>query len=262
MTTDPFALAPSNEIADRKEPLRHRYGRDQNIVCDTDPLVIPKAEWEAQQNAPREKRQVSQELLTEIIVGLGDMIPLWEEGSILRWRFHDLSMQAFADPGTAKVAIEALFDEAVAEWGDACPVTFEKSDGRHDFEIVMRSQKRCSPYGCVLASAFFPDGGQHELVIYPSMFEQSREEQLETLVHEIGHMFGLRHYFALVKETDWAAVSYGEHTRFSIMNYGPDSKLTEADRADLQSLYEKVWSREITEIGGMRVETMRPFSAA
>jgi hypothetical protein len=46
--------------------------------------------------------------------------------------------------------------------------------------------------GCVLASAFFPDAGRHELVIYPRMFAQNRKEPVDTLIHEIGHTFKLR----------------------------------------------------------------------
>ena len=54
----------------------------------------------------------------------------------------------------------------------------------------MNAQERCSTSGCTLASAFFPDSGQHELKIYPTMFEQSLQEQIETLAHELGHVFG------------------------------------------------------------------------
>jgi hypothetical protein len=154
-----------------------------------------------------------------------------------------------------------LFYEAVDRWDIGCPVKFERDEARYDFEIVMRSQARCSLNGCVLASAFFPDGGQHELVLYPSMFEQPREEQLEILVHEIGHVFGLRHFFALIGEQDWPAIIYGQHKKFSIMNYGVDSKLTDADKSDLRDLYDKVWSREISALNGTRVELMRPYSS-
>ena len=35
-----------------------------------------------------------------------------------------------------------------------------------------------------LARAFFPDSGQHDLMMYPSLFEQPRHEQVETLAND------------------------------------------------------------------------------
>lgn len=262
MVADPFALAPAKEIADRKKERVHRYGPGNKIVCVTDSLGEPKNEWLSRSKVAQELQRASGDTLAEIVVGLGNKIPLWDADSTLRWRFNDVSMQAFANPGAAKTAIESMFHEAVGQWGNGCPVQFEKVDERHDFEIVMRSEKRCSPFGCVLASAFFPDGGQHELIVYPSMFEQDRAEQIETLVHEIGHIFGLRHFFALVEEQDWPAVVVGEHSKYSIMNYGDDSKLMPADIADLRKLYDNVWARKIVAINGTPIKLMRPFSAS
>lgn len=262
MDDNSLALAPSNKVAERKEERVHRYGKDKHTVCVTDDLGERKNEWRSE--VADQLRRASGGNLTEIVVGVrvgaGNKIPLWDEGCTLRWRFNDVSMQAFANPDAAKRTIEAMFLEAVGEWKHGCPVKFERVEERQDFEIAMRSQKRCSPNGCVLASAFFPDGGQHELVLYPSMFEQSREEQIETLVHEIGHIFGLRHFFALIEETDWPAQVYGEHSKFSIMNYGEDSKLTDADIADLRGLYENAWARKIVAINGTQIKLMRPFS--
>ena len=58
---------------------------------------------------------------------------------------------------------------------------------RPDREIVVKGVDDCSPNGCVPASAFFPDAGRHELLIYPKMFAQIHKEQVDTLIHEIGH---------------------------------------------------------------------------
>jgi len=123
-------------------------------------------------------------------------------------------------------------------WGDAAPIKFVKNEDAWDFKIVMREADECNISGCVLASAFFPDAGRHELVLYPKMFTQDREEQVETLIHEIGHMFGLRHFFAQVRETAWPAEVFGKHRKFSIMNYGEASELTTHDKSDLKKLYQ------------------------
>lgn len=200
--------------------------------------------------------------LAEIVVDASEgFVPLWAKDVTLRWRFQSRSLEVFADPEAARAEIERLFGEALVAWGDAAPIKFAKRDDAWDFEIVMREADRCTLDGCVLASAFFPDAGRHELRIYPKMFEQSRAEQVETLVHEIGHVFGLRHFFANVSETAWPSEVFGEHNPFSIMNYGEESVLTDADRNDLKELYRAAWSGELTKINGTPIRLMQPFHA-
>ena len=113
----------------------------------------------------------------------------------------------------------------------------------------------------MLASAFFPDSGRHELTIYPTMFEQVHEEQIETLIHEFGHVFGLRHFFATISETAWPSEMFGTHNPFSIMNYGSMSKLTDADLRDLTELYRLAWSGQLTNINGTPIRFFKPYSA-
>ena len=186
-------------------------------------------------------------------------VPLWEKDTTLRWRFRDRSFESFADPDAAKAAVRTLFGEALLAWGDAAPVRFVQDNDVWDFEIVIRQSDECSIKGCVLASAFFPDGGRHKLTIYPKMFEQVGQERLETLIHEIGHIFGLRHFFALLSEEDWPAQVFGEHREVSIMNYGANSQLTDQDKADLRKLYEMAWSGELTHINGTPIRLVRPY---
>jgi hypothetical protein len=221
----------------------HVFGN--GIVCDTDTRghATPKG--------------LS---LTELVLHSPEgFIPLWAKGTTLRWRFQERSLRVFASPAAAKAEIRKLMGEALLEWGDATPVKFSENENLWDFEIVMRESDRCTINGCVLASAFFPDAGRHELRIYPKLFGQDRQEQLETLVHELGHTFGLRHFFAQIKEPQVPSVIFGAHNKFSIMNYGPESRLTDADRADLKRLYLSVWSGETTDINGTPIRLVKPF---
>ena len=75
----------------------------------------------------------------------------------------------------------------------------------------------------------------------------------------MGHIFGLRHFFAQLKETAWASEIFGEHRPFSIMNYGDESQMTEQDRSDLKLMYSKVWSDELTNINGTPIKLVKPF---
>ena len=198
--------------------------------------------------------------LTEIVVDASEgFIPLWAKNTILRWRFRERSLINFANPAAAKEAIRKLFGDALREWGSAAPVKFTEDNDVWDFEIVVRSGDQCSASGCVLASAFFPDSGRHDLTIYPKMFSQSREEQVETLIHEIGHVFGLRHFFAKELESGFPSEIFGVHSKFTIMNYGELSKLNVNDKNDLKRLYQLVWAGRLTQINGTPVKLVKPF---
>jgi len=240
-----FQTRDPDEVAKDTAPLLHVYAN--GAICDTDTRGYA---------TPNNSSPL--ELAVDASEGV---IPLWDKHTTLRWRFQEHSMNVFVDPDAAKAAIRQLFGEALLGWGDASPVKFAERADAWDFEIVMREADRCSINGCVLASAFFPDPGRHELVLYPQMFSQSREEMVETLAHEIGHVFGLRHFFANISETAWPSEIFGDHSKFSIMNYGPDSKLTATDKIDLKLLYQKVWTGEIADINGTPIQLMTPFSA-
>lgn len=196
----------------------------------------------------------------EIVLDASEgFIPLWEKGIILRWRFQEASLAHLPDTERAKSAIRELMLQALQLWGGFRPVKFAERSDAWDFEIVVRENSDCDINGCVLASAFFPDAGRHELVIYPEMFDQDAGEQVQTMAHELGHVFGLRHFFAKVHEQAWPAEIFGEHVPFSIMNYGAQSELTAADKADLQRLYDAVWAGALTEINGTPIRQVRPY---
>lgn len=198
--------------------------------------------------------------LLEIVVDASEgFIPLWAKNSTLRWRFRESSFQSLEDPEAAKAAVEQLLGETILAWGDAAPIKFAKRNDAWDFEIVMRQADDCDINGCVLASAFFPDGGRHKLTLYPKMFTQDKKEQFETLIHEIGHIFGLRHFFAKVREAGFPSEIFGKHDKFTIMNYGPDSVLTDADKVDVKTLYRMAWAGELTEINGTPIRFVKPF---
>lgn len=243
---NPFKMRDLREAAEEAQPLVHLIRK--GIRCGT------------------EKRGFAEpEGLTplRILVDASDgFIPLWGPNVTLRWRFQERSMRYFEDPGAAKEAIEDLFGRALLAWGDAVPVKFTMDKDLWDFEIVMSASDDCDGGGCVLASAFFPDPGRHELWMYPKMFQQNETEQLETLVHEIGHIFGLRHFFAQVDEKRWPSEVFGTHAEFSIMNYGEKSKLTKADKTDLKNLYRSAWSGKLRDINGTPIRFMRPFHEA
>jgi hypothetical protein len=240
----PLRLASAADTARRLKPFRHVH---HGVICGTETVGFPTP----QGRSPNE-------LVVDASEGF---IPLWAADTILRWRFQPQAMMAFEDPTAARAALRQLFGDALLLWGEAAPVRFAEREDAWDFEISVRRQDDCDGGGCVLASAFFPDGGRHELVIYPKMLQQPRAEQLETLAHEVGHVFGLRHFFAKVSETAWPSEIFGEHKPFSIMNYGANSTMTDTDRRDLKELYRLARSAALTHINGTPIRLVRAFSA-
>ena len=190
-------------------------------------------------------------------------IPLWAEDVTLRYRFNEWSFEKkYGDKADEqKAVVQKLFDDGLSLWGDAVPVKFTYNTNASDFEIFIVQEPDCDSTGCVLASAFFPDGGRHRFNIYPTCFDQSREEQVETFAHEQGHIFGLRHFFANISETDFPSHLFGEDSKFSIMNYGRNSFMTDSDRSDLKNLYAAVWNGELTEIDSAPIQLMYPYSS-
>ena len=238
-----FRRRAEAEAVRATEPEVHVFGK--SVICDTDTRGYPTPG-----NRPP----------TELVLDASEgFIPLWANDVTLRWRFQERSMSIFEDPEAAKAGIEALLGEALLKWGTAAPVKFARRTDAWDFEIVVREEDRCNINGCVLASAFFPDPGRHELVIYPKMFEQSPNEQVDTMIHEIGHTFGLRHFFANISEQAWPSVVFGEHDPFTIMNYGSQSVLTNDDRDDLSRLYEAAWNGTLTKVNQTPIKLVKPF---
>jgi hypothetical protein len=239
---EPFELLPPAEVVKAREPTQHVYGNRIKCVTDTRGFATP-----------------GNDVRVRIVVDSSEgFIPLWAKNCTLRWRFQEQSLKAFAKPEAAKTRIRDLMGKALIAWGDAVPIKFAERKDAWDFEVVVRNANDCDISGCTLASAFFPDAGRHELEIYPMMLEQPEKEQVATLAHEFGHVFGLRHFFAKIEEKKWKSEIFGAHKPFTIMNYGTKSMLTAADRKDLKTLYEQVWSGQLTAINGTNVRLVKP----
>lgn len=238
-----FELAPTSKR--QSNPEVHVFGKGKKFRCD----VEERGHATSRGRSP-----------LEIVVDASEgFIPLWAKNTTLRWRFRESSLRRFKNPTATKTAIRRLLGEALLAWDDAAPIKFAERTDAWDFEIVVKAKDDCDADGCVLASAFFPDGGRHQLYVYPMMLGQTRQEQIETLVHEIGHTFGLRHFFANLSETEFPSQVFGAHSKFSIMNYGSESHLTLNDRRDLKRLYDMAWSGQLTQINGTPIKFVRPY---
>jgi hypothetical protein len=216
----------------KSQKVVHRCG----IRCATDP--------------PR-KLDIQPEVVVDLV---DDKVPLWVRGTTLHWTFNEASFERYGEAQGTRRKVAGLMREAIAAWGEAAPVRFERDDEAWDFDIYMRRRRDCDD-GCVLASAFFPASRRERLVLYPTLFEYDHAEQVSTMVHEIGHIFGLRHYFAQknADERQFPSLVFGKHSPLTIMNYGDESRLTETDLRDLKRLYQAAWSADAEAVIGRSV---------
>ena len=245
-TVDRISIPSADAAPVKPEPEAHIYAAGESSVrCDTEPRGHATPEG----RSPSEIR----------VDASNGFVPLWAKNVFLKWRFRESALASRPNRNAIKAKTRALMGAALVAWGDSAPVTFKEDGDVWDFEVVVKAADDCDGQGCVLAQAFFPDGGRHQLLVYPRMFTQSLKEQVDTLIHEIGHIFGLRHWFANVSETAWPSELFGTDTKFSIMNYGVNSELTSPDKADLKKLYQLVWSGALTEINGTPIRLVRPY---
>ncbi|KAL5354911.1 hypothetical protein ACLOAV_001002 [Pseudogymnoascus australis] len=127
-----------------------------------------------------------------LVVGLA-FIPRWRKGSVIKWAAKS---KGWPTPEHGVVAANRL-KEAAKEWNNHnVGVTFEWVD---DIEEACFVLQYGGELGRVIASAFFPNDALLNAVnVYSYAFESTQVGILKNVfLHELGHVLGLRHEFAL-----------------------------------------------------------------
>merc|ERR1712232_134059 len=168
-------------------------------------------------------------------------VPLWQKGTNLTYAFDLASFRGIFGSQTWKTiaAVQELFEQAQQKWEFTDYVTIEQVDSifKADFIVHAAPTNGNMSSGFVLASAFFPNADQNDFYVYPEMFTLG--DPLNTMLHEIGHIYGLRHYF-FREEEGFPGLTFGTENEKTIMNYGKNSIFTDTDKKDLKALYEFV----------------------
>jgi len=239
-----YKFVPSESSLSLLPPIemRNRYGERNRVICWADQASLP------QSSTPDSR----------LIADATDGIILWKQGCTLNYGFNASSFQLSSSPELTIAAVRTLFAHALAGWGDSAPVRFIEANNAYDFEFVLKPRASADELSSALAKSFFPSNRQEKFEIYPLLFEQSVAEQIETLQHELGHVFGLRHFFAREAEAG-LAVLFGTDTPFSIMNYGVESTLSQADLSDLIKLYSMAWDGRLRSINQIPIGFVLPY---
>ncbi|KAM3437994.1 hypothetical protein MY4824_003441 [Beauveria thailandica] len=190
-----------------------------------------------QRNAPRSSPAA-------ILVGLFEEIPRWKVGSVINFAAY---ADGYPAPGDAIYAANCLI--AAAEvWNSAkVGVTFKWVPNVEDAAFVLAYGGKLTT---VLASAFFPGKIDLEtLYVYEYGFDKTEKTSRRgkysnydimknVFLHELGHVLGLRHEFAMDPDTfEGGAIVVGSANTESVMSYVFPPELQESDVKDTRYFY-------------------------
>lgn len=152
-----------------------------------------------------------------IMVGMQFDVPRWKPGSVIKWAAWRMGYDSQEDADYAAVQLGL----AAEKWNEAnVGVTFESVALAKDANFVVCHGGNMAT---VLARAYFPNHNDLNFVfVYTAAFQPGWKENLwKVLTHELGHVLGLRHEFALDpgKAFEGNAVQLGERNPLSVMNY-------------------------------------------
>jgi len=197
----------------------------------------------------------TEDRINELFVHLNEgEVPLWKFGVVLTWT---VNTKSFPKPEQATYAQQQILG-AISDWGiKGVEFQYVGEEKSNTATFIVKFSK--TPLGGTVAKGFFPDEEQNILVIYPLAFSEAQIRVLRNVLsHEVGHIYGLRHEFAL-EEGD--TVQFGPSNPNSVMNYNSPPVIQDTDRIWLQKLYDP--NNPISQIGDTdkyKVERYTPFA--
>lgn len=237
-------VQPASGCSQKRDVLKTAETKIKTLSLDD--LKIPPKETEAPTPpaAPayncitQEANPVSS---ASIVVGLFTSIPRWKLGSTVNFA---TSADGFPTPADAVYAAKKLI-EAADEWNsNHVGARFQWVSKADDAAFVLA-------YGGakkgVLASAFFPNAAVlNTLWVYSDCFDKNvmdggwsyHSAMKNVFLHELGHVLGLRHEFALDADRyEGGAFRLGTTNPLSVMSYEFPPKIRDSDILDTRAFY-------------------------
>ncbi|KAJ9661436.1 hypothetical protein H2198_002004 [Neophaeococcomyces mojaviensis] len=179
--------------------------------------------------------------VASIVVGLFTSIPRWKLGSTINFA---TSATGYPTPADAVYAAKMLI-EAADEWNSyKVGVRFNWVSNVDDATFVLAYG---GDKGTVLASAFFPNAAVlNTLWVYSHSFDKNVRDggwsnysiMKNVFLHELGHVLGLRHEFALdADKFEGGAFRLGTTNPLSVMSYEFPPKIQDTDILDTRAFY-------------------------
>lgn len=226
--------AITRNCADHSQPFEH-----VNVVCKLDDTLIVTLEASAAHNLPKrpiiDRQSVSPALAcyasaptyrcntqqnvtvnpAALQLGFNGRISRYSFGATIRYYFE---LDTFQPPADGEYAAKC-FELAIRAWRPM-PVQFKRVFARKEaFFTIVGSPKND---GSNFARAFFPSDppDKRRVKVYSLAFSpEYRMALVNVFCHELGHVLGLRHEFAALKESNEPSVSWGKANNESVMAY-------------------------------------------
>ena len=156
------------------------------------------------------------------MVGCNSIIPRWGHGSVITFTSRPWTFLSYEDAQHAEKSLK----RAAEEW-NRCQIgiTFKWVNPDEDavFELAYGGCGGSTAY--TFAMSFFPNSKKRIMYVYEWSFQDKYwHSMVNIFLHELGHVMGLRHEFAAIKEKEAPAVPYGPANKLSVMNYFKDPK--------------------------------------
>lgn len=238
-------IQPNSKHAKRSgaiEAVQKAFGDGELATLSAEDLKNPPE----QSKAPPTTTEPSYTCVTElsdpssvasIVVGLFTHVPRWKLDSVINFATY---AGGYPTPADAVYAAKKLI-EAAEEWNSyKVGATFKWVADLNDAAFVLAYG---GVKGTVLASAFFPnDQPLNSMLVYRHGFDKTERNGFtnygimkNVFLHELGHVLGLRHEFAI--EAEGGAVRFGSKNPDSVMSYKFPPKVQPSDIEDTKSFF-------------------------
>ncbi|KAI1805159.1 Metalloprotease [Daldinia bambusicola] len=172
-----------------------------------------------------------------IVVGMSSIVPRWDvPGSNTTLEFF-VRADSFPSADDVSYATQ-MFQQAADDWnalGLGVSISQAADEMKANFDLVYRVNGRADQG--LYAVAFFPHERHSDVVVTDFALSAKERGTLKNVfLHEIGHILGLRHEFALDKEGE-GAVRFMEENPVSVMSYTSPPIMQESDRVGVKEFY-------------------------
>lgn len=193
---------------------------------------------------------------SSIMVGLGTIVPRWKGSELspleLKWYIR---AETFPNASLAKDASKA-FEQAAGQWNNisfGVQVSQTATKEAANFNLVYSKNPDDKPR--LLARAFFPSQRNKDVIVFEYGLTLATKSNLKNVfLHELGHVFGLRHEFTLVKEGRSAKL-FMEPNLVSVIAYYRWPAIQETDKEGIREFY-KLYNK--TDIDGSPITDYLP----